>query len=49
MDMHLVVVKPFGDHARGDIVTDATRINEILNNEHARSVVRVVVSSNKGA
>jgi hypothetical protein len=49
MDMHLVVVKPFGDHARGDIVTDAVRVNQILNSEHARSVVRVVMAANKGA
>ena len=27
MDMHLVVVRPFGDLARGDIVTDAVRIS----------------------
>ena len=49
MDMHLVVVRPFGDLARGDIVTDTVRITEILNSEHARSVVRVVVPANKGA
>ena len=49
MNMHLVVVKPFGGLARGDIVTDAIRINEILNSEHARSVVRVVVPASKGA
>ena len=35
MDMHLVVVRSFGDFARGDIVTDAVRITEILNSEHA--------------
>ena len=45
--MHLVVVKPFGIFARGDIVTDATRITQILNGEHARFVVRVVASVNK--
>ena len=49
MDMHLVVVRPFGDLARGDIVTDTLRITEILNSEHARSVVRVVTPANKGA
>ena len=49
MDMHLVVVRPFGDLARGDIVTDTVRITEILNSEHARSVVRVVAPANKGA
>jgi hypothetical protein len=49
MDMHLVVVRPFGDLARGDIVADAIRIAEILNSEHARCVVRVVTPANKGA
>ena len=48
MDMHLVVVRSFGDLARGDIVTDTVRITEFLNSEHARSVVRVVVPTNKG-
>ena len=48
MDMHLVVVRPFGDLTRGDIVTDTLRITEILNSEHARSVVRVVMPANKG-
>jgi hypothetical protein len=48
MDMHLVVVRPFGDLTRGDSVTDAVRITAILNSEHARSVVRVV-PANKGA
>ena len=49
MDMHLVVVRSFGDFARGDIVTDAVRITEILNSEHAYSVVRVVLPTAKGA
>jgi hypothetical protein len=49
MDMHLIVVKSFGDLARGDVVADATRIADILNSEHARCVVRVVTPANKGA
>jgi hypothetical protein len=49
MDMQLVVVRSFGDLARGDIVTDGARIAEILNSEHARSVVRVVMPASKGA
>ena len=49
MDMHLVVVRSFGDLARGDIVTDTVRITEILNSEHARFVVQVVTPANKGA
>ena len=49
MNMHLVVVRPFGGLARGDIVTDTARITEILNSEHARAVVRVAKPANKGA
>ncbi len=45
MEMHLVVVRPFGGLARGDAVTDAARIAEILHSEHARDVVRVVASN----
>jgi hypothetical protein len=49
MDMHLVVARPFGDFARGDIVTDPVRIEKILNSEHARSIVRVAQPATKGA
>jgi hypothetical protein len=48
MDMHLVVVRSFGDLARGDVVADATRITDILNSEHVRCVVRVTPPTNKG-
>jgi hypothetical protein len=41
MDMHLVVVRPFGGLARGEPITDAARIAAILNSEHAADVVRV--------
>ncbi len=44
MEMHLVVVRPFAGFARGDAVTDASRIAEILKSEHARNVVRVVAT-----
>jgi hypothetical protein len=49
MDMHLVVMRAFGDLARGDIITDAVRITDILNGEHAYSVVRVVLPTAKEA
>ena len=49
MNTHLVVVRSFGGLARGDVVTDAVQIAEILSSEHARSVVRVVTPANKGA
>jgi hypothetical protein len=49
MQVHLVVVRPFGTLARGDVVTDAARIMEILNSEHAHAAVRVAVPVDKGA
>ena len=46
MDFHLVVLKPFDGFARGDIISETARINEVLKGEHAASVVRV---ANHGA
>ncbi len=48
MDLHLVVVRPFGGLVRGDIVTDVLRIAEILGSEHAHDVVRVVMPTKSG-
>ncbi len=48
MDLHLVVARPFGGLIRGDIVIDVVRVAEILGNEHARDVVRVVVPTKNG-
>lgn len=48
MDTHLVVVKPFDGFARGDIITDVTRIAQVLAGEHAHAVVRVQPTQNKG-
>lgn len=45
MDIHLVVVRPFGQLVRGDVVTEAARIAEVLSGEHAHSVVRVLASA----
>ena len=41
MEIQLVVVRPFAGFARGDVVADATHMDEILKSEHAHSVVRV--------
>jgi hypothetical protein len=43
MNIHLVVVRPFGTYAKGDIVTDANTIAAILGSESAANVVRVAV------
>jgi hypothetical protein len=47
MDMHLVVVKPFGGFVRGDIITDPTKIAQVMTGEHAHAVVRVQPSPGK--
>jgi hypothetical protein len=41
----LVVTKPFGRFARGDLIEDAARIEQILNGEQRRFVVQVAVGS----
>ena len=41
MNLHLVVVRSFAGLARGESVTDAARIEQILNSEHADKVVKV--------
>jgi hypothetical protein len=41
MEIHLVVVRPFGGFSRGDVISDPARITSILGSEHARFVVRV--------
>ncbi|MEO8716068.1 MAG: hypothetical protein ABI369_13745 [Acetobacteraceae bacterium] len=42
MNMHLVVVRPFNGLVRGDAITEAALIADILQSEHTRDVVRVV-------
>ena len=41
MDIKLVVVRPFGTHQRGDVVTDVAEIAKVQAGEHAGCVVRV--------
>ena len=48
MSLQLVVVRPFSSFARGDVISDAARVEKILSSENARSVVRVVVPPAKG-
>jgi len=47
MNIQLIVVRPFDGLARGDTVTDPTRIAQILNSEWAHSVVRVLAAPAK--
>jgi hypothetical protein len=39
--MALRVTQPFGDHAVGDEITDASVVDEIMTSEQAAFVVRV--------
>ncbi len=44
MNSALIVVRPFGAHAVGDVITDIARATELLAGEHAHDVVRVPYS-----
>ncbi len=39
MNQHLVVVRPFGDHQKGDLITDPADIASVLASSHADHVV----------
>ena len=41
MKSALVVVRPFGAYAIGDVIVDAASAGELLAGEHAHDVVRV--------
>jgi hypothetical protein len=41
MDAIVIVVRPFGTHAIGDVIADPGEMRDALNGEHARDVVRV--------
>ena len=41
MTFHLVVLKPFNGHKRGDVITDAQTVQSILAGPQAGFVVRV--------
>ncbi|MDR3525384.1 MAG: hypothetical protein P4L66_14935 [Acetobacteraceae bacterium] len=41
MNHHLVVVRPFGVHQKGDVITDAATIASILASPNADHVVRI--------
>lgn len=48
MPFHLVVVRAFGAHAKGDTITDADTITRTLAGENAADVVRVASSTQEG-
>ena len=47
MDIKLVVVRPFGTHQRGDVVSDVTEVAKVQAGEHAGCVVRVAVPADQ--
>ena len=46
MIFHLVVLKPFDGHKRGDVITDAGAVRNILSGPQASFVVRVRAKGN---
>ena len=42
MDAVLIVVRPFGGHAVGDVIADPGKMRDTQGGEHARDVVRVL-------
>jgi hypothetical protein len=43
MTLHLVVMKPFLNFARGDIITEATQTKEILSTEYKKFVTKIAL------
>jgi hypothetical protein len=48
MNIQLVVVRAFGAYAKGQVVTDAALISEILGGANAHCVVRVANAAKEG-
>jgi hypothetical protein len=49
MTHHLVVTKPFLNFLRGDIITEATKVSEILSTEYKKFVTKVAsLTTSKG-
>jgi hypothetical protein len=45
MTPHLVVIRPFLNFVRGDIITDSAQIAEILKAEYTKFVTRIAPSN----
>jgi hypothetical protein len=48
MAQHLVVLRPFLNFVRGDLITDPMKVAEILESEHKRFVTKVTAPSASG-
>jgi hypothetical protein len=45
MQVHLVVVRPFGTYRTGDVITDDTKVAAVQRSENAHDVVRVAAQA----
>ncbi len=43
MVQHLVVLKPFLDFVRGDVITEAEKIRQILDTEYRKFITKVAL------
>lgn len=41
MPSHLIVLKPFLNFAKGDVISNADQVREILGSDHRRSVLKI--------
>lgn len=48
MAIELVVVTPFGDHRKGEVISDAAQIKAILESGQEAHVVRVTAPAEPG-
>lgn len=49
MDMRLVIVRPFGSHAKGDVITEPGEIAKILAGDNGHDVVGVALPAGPDA
>jgi hypothetical protein len=43
MVQHLVVLRPFLDFVRGDVIVEADRIRKVLDTEHKKFITKVAL------
>ena len=48
MTIHLVVIRPFLQHSKGDVIVNADEIQNILASDHKAFVVKVGAAGQEG-
>jgi hypothetical protein len=48
MNIQLVVIKPFRNYIKGDVIMNIDEISQILNSDHKSFVVKIEVSAQVG-